>query len=613
MIALREELADKRSRLASLLEIARNYDGFDRGVRAVMLKAGAQAREMGIFGLVADVISATPRFEKAIEAALGERLQHVVVENREKGLELVEYLKSDAEGRSTFVPVERRRGGARRRCHRSGGDARRAGPRHRRGAVRGHAAAGGPGPARRRGHGGRTSARRGRSRGRPGRPHPGHAGRRGAPGRTASSPAVPWKARRSARCRRSARSASSSRRWCGSRALQRDPHPPLRSAEADRPHRRRAQGAVEEPARRRAEPGHPGEGPAPGGRGPGAAARAARGAGVGGGAAAPVRQRAGVGGGGFARRGRPRPDREGGARRRRAADGGRAGGPAQPGRGALRGAHHPAGEGRREQRARRVGAEGAGADPGPGAGAHRSGRPAGGDAAGDASGSTARHREIAATEAGRAERAPTWPRRAPRSRRVAVRTSSPRLEVRDQDVQLPRPPARLDELTQGLSEIALRGARAGAGARPPRRAGPRTPPGGAGAGAAPLPPAPAASARSGAQLKELRGQVERMGEINLTAIDEHKELLDALRVPLRAEDGPRGVAGAAQGRHRQDQQDEPRALRPDLRGRQREVPAGLPAPVRRRPRRPGAHRRGPGHASRASRSSPSRRARSCRA
>ncbi len=106
VIALREELGDKRSRLASLQEIARNYDGFDRGVRAVMLKAGAQAREMGIFGLVADVVSATPRFEKAIEAALGERLQHVVVENREKGLELVEYLRSFSEGRSTFVPVE---------------------------------------------------------------------------------------------------------------------------------------------------------------------------------------------------------------------------------------------------------------------------------------------------------------------------------------------------------------------------------------------------------------------------------------------------------------------------------------------------------------------------
>jgi len=105
VIGLREELGDKRSRLATLQEIQHNYEGFDRGVRAVMLKVGQEARTQGIFGLVADVLSTTPRYEKAIEAALGERLQHVVVESRDKGLEFVHYLKALSEGRSTFVPV----------------------------------------------------------------------------------------------------------------------------------------------------------------------------------------------------------------------------------------------------------------------------------------------------------------------------------------------------------------------------------------------------------------------------------------------------------------------------------------------------------------------------
>jgi chromosome segregation protein len=105
VMALREELADKRSRLSSLEEIQRNYEGFDRGVRAVMLKAGSEPRQLGVFGLVADVVTAPPELEKAVEAALGERLQHVVVESPERGYELVEYLKGLAEGRSTFVPV----------------------------------------------------------------------------------------------------------------------------------------------------------------------------------------------------------------------------------------------------------------------------------------------------------------------------------------------------------------------------------------------------------------------------------------------------------------------------------------------------------------------------
>lgn len=105
VISLREALADKRSRLASLEEIQRNYEGFDRGVRAVMLKVGAEGRQQGVFGLVADVVTAPPRFEKAVEAALGERLQHVIVETPERGFELVAYLRELAEGRSTFLPV----------------------------------------------------------------------------------------------------------------------------------------------------------------------------------------------------------------------------------------------------------------------------------------------------------------------------------------------------------------------------------------------------------------------------------------------------------------------------------------------------------------------------
>ncbi len=101
--AVREELADKRSRLGSLEEIAQNYDGFDRGVRAVMQKAGADA---GVFGLVSDIVSATSsEYEQAIEAALGERLQHVIVESPARAFELIEFLRAGLEGRSTFIAV----------------------------------------------------------------------------------------------------------------------------------------------------------------------------------------------------------------------------------------------------------------------------------------------------------------------------------------------------------------------------------------------------------------------------------------------------------------------------------------------------------------------------
>ncbi|HXN40171.1 MAG TPA: chromosome segregation protein SMC, partial [Myxococcaceae bacterium] len=105
VISLREDLGDKRARLSSLEQIKRNYEGFDRGVRAVMFKAGTPCKESGVYGLVADVVSAPAHLEKAIEAALGERLQSVIVEDRKKAIELIEHLKSTAEGRSTFLPM----------------------------------------------------------------------------------------------------------------------------------------------------------------------------------------------------------------------------------------------------------------------------------------------------------------------------------------------------------------------------------------------------------------------------------------------------------------------------------------------------------------------------
>src|SRR6266545_944820 len=111
LITLREELAEKRSRLGSLLEIVRNYEGYGRGVRSLMTRAGQrESRDRGIFGLVADVVSAPAEYETAIEAVLGERLQYVIVESHSQGVEAIDYLKTAAEGRASLIPLARLRG-----------------------------------------------------------------------------------------------------------------------------------------------------------------------------------------------------------------------------------------------------------------------------------------------------------------------------------------------------------------------------------------------------------------------------------------------------------------------------------------------------------------------
>src|SRR5439155_220224 len=105
LIKLREELADRRSRLTSLLELQKNFEGYGRGVKAIMLREEEERRRDGVYGLVADVLRVEPRYERAIEAVLGERLQLVLVESHAAGLKAVDYLRKAAQGRASVVPL----------------------------------------------------------------------------------------------------------------------------------------------------------------------------------------------------------------------------------------------------------------------------------------------------------------------------------------------------------------------------------------------------------------------------------------------------------------------------------------------------------------------------
>ena len=118
---LREEAHRRRSRLQSLAEIQARYESFQRGVRAIMQRvrdegetpasgqdsvASHRAWSMGgVRGVVADIVQPPPELETALEAVLGERLGSIIVESHDVGVEAIEYLKSKSEGRSSFIPV----------------------------------------------------------------------------------------------------------------------------------------------------------------------------------------------------------------------------------------------------------------------------------------------------------------------------------------------------------------------------------------------------------------------------------------------------------------------------------------------------------------------------
>src|SRR5690606_39215600 len=107
LITIREEHADKRSRLGSLEEIQRSYEGYGRGVRAVMTRDGEGAEPpAGVVGLLSELIAVPPEYEASVEAVLGERLQAIVVDAPETAVEWIRHLAASREGRGTFIPLE---------------------------------------------------------------------------------------------------------------------------------------------------------------------------------------------------------------------------------------------------------------------------------------------------------------------------------------------------------------------------------------------------------------------------------------------------------------------------------------------------------------------------
>ncbi|MCB9562779.1 MAG: chromosome segregation protein SMC [Kofleriaceae bacterium] len=101
---LRTEAHRRRSRLQSLIEIQERYEGFARGTRTVMQRSSEI--EGAIRGLVADVVRAPEQLEVAVEAALGDRLGGVLVEDAQVGVAAIGYLKRTNAGRSAFVPCD---------------------------------------------------------------------------------------------------------------------------------------------------------------------------------------------------------------------------------------------------------------------------------------------------------------------------------------------------------------------------------------------------------------------------------------------------------------------------------------------------------------------------
>lgn len=110
-----EEFKDRfnevASRLYGLENLNANFEGFEEGVKNVMMWKKSQ-KETTLDGSVvelmpvADVVEVPAEYEVAMEAALGSKLQLLLSETGEETLRAVDYLKQNQAGRSSFFASE---------------------------------------------------------------------------------------------------------------------------------------------------------------------------------------------------------------------------------------------------------------------------------------------------------------------------------------------------------------------------------------------------------------------------------------------------------------------------------------------------------------------------
>jgi chromosome segregation protein len=105
--SLREKISSEEGRLKSLIELRDSYEGFAVGVRAVMMGKQREFKGLsGIIGPAGDLVSTEKQYRFALEAALGGNINNVVVRLADDAKSAIEFLKENRAGRVTFLPLD---------------------------------------------------------------------------------------------------------------------------------------------------------------------------------------------------------------------------------------------------------------------------------------------------------------------------------------------------------------------------------------------------------------------------------------------------------------------------------------------------------------------------
>ncbi len=104
---LNNRCSEDRSRYSVLEELQNKLTGYDSGVKAVLLaKQTEPLMWQEVLGVVANLVTVDQAHESAVEALLGGQLQSLVVRNRLAAEKVIAYLKAEGQGKVSLFVLE---------------------------------------------------------------------------------------------------------------------------------------------------------------------------------------------------------------------------------------------------------------------------------------------------------------------------------------------------------------------------------------------------------------------------------------------------------------------------------------------------------------------------
>ena len=97
-------LEEKKRRIFILEDLERNLEGFNNAVKSVMSDA-EDGLITGVHGPVSRIINVDKEYAVAIETALGNKIQNIVVDDDSVAKKAIKMLKTQNKGRATFLPI----------------------------------------------------------------------------------------------------------------------------------------------------------------------------------------------------------------------------------------------------------------------------------------------------------------------------------------------------------------------------------------------------------------------------------------------------------------------------------------------------------------------------